>query len=1108
MSLEPTPVFFDPSRRRALWLGRAALAFGVALFALVVVFWASVLVVPVARRVRLARPRFLPDNPDRLGNTDRVPWKPRNPSRRHPDAAAAPGRAQGMVGGFFVDWDPASLESLRRHGDRLTHLFPGWLHLDPSGGRLDVSDSDPLDRAALSLARAQRLVVVPVVNNYADAIHDFDERRLHALLTDPARRRAVADSLRDYAIRCGYGGILLDLETEDPADRAALADFCAEVAARLHAHGLLVGACTQAGNPPETGAIAAPCDFVVPMLYDAHWAGGEPGPIAPEGWVRSQIDGLLRAVPAGKIALGVGNYAYDWAGGRPGARTLTFGEAMHTAHESLDGSDGVVRWDRASGNPHFTYEEEGARHQVWLMDGPVAWNLLRYARARGIGGRALWYVGSEDPTLWGFFGRGGDFAAPQALSDIRYGFEIDFEGEGELLDVAALPQTGHRTLSWGSDGRCVDERWDRYPSACVLRRSGRAPGRVALTFDDGPDPVWTPRVLDALRAAGVPATFFVLGSAVQAEPELLRRIWDEGHDVGNHSFYHPNLAAVGDMRAQLEIDATQRAIQSVLNRSTPLFRPPYGVDVQPETAAEAAPIALAQRLGYVTVAESVDPRDWESGSARPDAAQIVSRVVHDVEAGRGGVVLLHDAGGDRSETVRAIPQIVARLRARGYTFVRVSALAGAGDRATFFPPVPAGQRLLIRIDALAFLLSAGLGRLLSALLLFSLAMGALRTAGIALLALLQARRPPPPEPTPPFSVSVTIAAYGEEKVIERTLDALRASDYPDLEIVVVDDGSVDRTAQVVEAIAAVDPRVRLLRQENAGKAAALNRAIAASRGEIVVGIDADTLCAPGAIRSLARHFADPRVGAVAGNIRVGNHVNVWTRLQALEYATSQNFDRRAFTLLNAVSVVPGCIGAWRRAALEAAGGYARDTMAEDADLTWRVRRMGWRIATANDALAFTEAPETRGALLRQRFRWTFGTLQVMWKHRGALGDVRLGWFGTLVTPLLWVFSVVLPALAPVADAGIVAALASGRFAPVAGYLAACLGMEALAAALALSLDGADGARRRDLWLVPLQRTLWRYLLLAVLWRALLTALRGRRAGWGKLERTGTARVAP
>jgi peptidoglycan/xylan/chitin deacetylase (PgdA/CDA1 family)/spore germination protein YaaH/GT2 family glycosyltransferase len=1076
------------------------------------IFGASLLVVPVLRGARLRRSAFRPDNPARAGNAPKVRGRvrrerPKTPAR----TGTVSGQASGVVGAFYVDWDESSLASLQGHAAELTHLFPGWLHLDDTGA-LVCTDRDPSDDEARQLARQNGIAVVPLLNNFSANKNDFDDDRLHTLLMSPARRAALVEAVHDYLVSGGYAGIDIDLETDDDDDRALLPGLVAEFAARLRPERLLVTACTQAGDPEQATAVAHRCDFIIPMIYDLHWASGTPGPIAPQHWVQAEIDALLQHVPADKIVLALGNYAYDWRRGRAGARTLTFGEAMSTAQDA----DATVHVDPASSNPTFAYAEGDQAHDVWFLDAVTEYNVERYARARGIDGRALWYIGSEDPTLWTFFGKGKTPHDPAALATVRYGFEVDFDGDGEVLDLAEQPQVGTRRMEVDKDGTITGESFSTYPTPCLVRRSGKAEKEVALTFDDGPDPHWTAVVLDALRREGVPATFFVVGSQVQQYPGLVRRAFDEGHDIGNHSFTHPNLAHTSAARTRLELDATQRAIQAALDRSTTLFRPPYGIDVQPRTAEEMLPIAAARARGYVTVAEGIDPRDWETGPNRRTAAQIADRVIADSLAGahadtrwKGNIVLLHDAGGDRSATVDAIPLLVRALKAKGYRFVTVSQLLGESRQACF-PPLPGKQRLLALFDRMVFGISALGGRLLVGIFLATLVAGSVRLVLVGALAVRHATVPEPPfltASTGPL-VSVVIAAYNEVRVIERTVRALLDSDWTRLEVVVVDDGSTDGTDRVIDAAFAHDPRVRLLRQQNAGKAAAINRGIAQARGELLIGLDADTLFAPDTVSRLVRPFADPRVGAVAGNIQVGNRTNPLTRWQALEYATSQNFDRRACAVLDAIPVVPGCIGAWRLTAVQEAGGYQSDTLAEDADLTWRVHRTGWSIRCDNTALAYTEAPESLSALLKQRFRWTFGTLQVLFKHRDLLFRPSAGWLGMAVAPSLWIFQLLLPILAPAADLGLVLAALSGRLEAAAGYAAAFFAMELAAAALALHLDGVLRQRWGDLVGLVLQRVVYRYLLLVVLWRALSTALRGARAGWGKLERRGTARIHP
>ncbi len=521
------PIFYDPTQRRATAVRALGLLSVVLAAAVLAVFWASILAVPIAHRLRLPLPKFLPDNPRRAGESQHLPLQPeRIPTASHPisQGTTVSGKAHGVVGGFYVDWDEVSLASLKQHASELTHLFPGWLHLNDSGDGLVLTDHDPSDDAARAIAKEKRLAIFPLVNNFSANKNDFDEARLHLLVSDPARRTRFVSALLGYVQSHHYGGINIDLETERDEDRVALAQLVSEIAERFHACGLEVTACTQVGDPEQAAAIARPCDFVIPMIYDLHYASGSAGPIAPERWAEQELTHFLKVVPADKTVLAIGNYAYDWEAGKPGAKTLTFGEAMVTAQESQDGSDGIVRWDQESANPTFTYEEAGKRHQVWLLDAPTAYNFLKFAQKQGVSGRALWYVGSEDPTLWSCFGKGHTPTAPQALQTVKYGFELDFEGDGEVLDVATLPQTGARVLSTDTQGRITGERFTHYPTSCVLRRSGKAAKAIALTFDDGPDPRWTPAVLDALKSANVPATFCVTGVNAQEWPDLVRRV--------------------------------------------------------------------------------------------------------------------------------------------------------------------------------------------------------------------------------------------------------------------------------------------------------------------------------------------------------------------------------------------------------------------------------------------------------------------------------------------------------------------------------------------------------------------------------------------------------
>ena len=266
-------------------------------------------------------------------------------------------------------------------------------------------------------------------------------------------------------------------------------------------------------------------------------------------------------------------------------------------------------------------------------------------------------------------------------------------------------------------------------------------------------------------------------------------------------------------------------------------------------------------------------------------------------------------------------------------------------------------------------------------------------------------------------VAVLIPAYNEEKVIERTVQGALDSDYSNLRVIVIDDGSRDRTLEVVRRAFLREEaagKVIILTKPNGGKAEALNYGLDhIGDAEIFVGIDADTIIAPDAITRMVPHFLNPKVGAIAGNAKVGNRVNLWTRWQALEYITSQNFERRALNTLGAVSVVPGAIGAWRVSAVRAAGRFHVDTVAEDADLTMALLRSGYRVEYEDQALAFTEAPTNANALMRQRFRWSFGILQSIWKHSAVFA--RKGVLGFIALPNIFIFQILLPLVSPFID---------------------------------------------------------------------------------------------
>ncbi|HEY7181229.1 MAG TPA: glycosyltransferase [Blastocatellia bacterium] len=1143
------PIFHDPAGLRDRHLRRAWWGLAVVVTMLVGTLIAGLLIAPLLPRLDLRPLTGLPVAADARHPAPRLIIGKRAQRARRAQAALqralakariVPGHRPSQIKitaatvkaaarqpanrplaiGFYVNWDDSSYQSLKSHLSELDWVVPEWLRLQ-TGDQPFASEIDP---RALDLIRRTQpgTPIIPLLRNSKDGKWEPDTL-VRQIADEPSRARLV-NALTQFVIAQNFQGVCIDFEEMPDSAQPHLLRFMQELRAAFKQHNWIVAQAVPFDNPDwNYRAYAAAADYLMLMAYDDHWAGGDPGDICGQNWFDEALAKRMRELDGGRTIICVGGYGYDWAQGAEGAEK-TFQEAALTARDS----EAQINFDPVTRNPFFRYEEEdGSQHAVWFLDGVTAYNEMKAARPYAVAGFALWRMGSEDPSLWSVFGRNEMDAAPDGLKRIRYGYDVDFEGSGEILDVAARPKDGAREIEVdAATGLISSAQYTAIPSSYVIRRAGDRPGLVALTFDDGPDEKWTPQILDILKREGVRASFFIIGENGQANPELVERLAAEGHDIGNHSFTHPNLGEVPGEITDLELNATQRLIESLTGRSTRLFRAPYFGDAEPTTPDEVEPAARAKELGYIIVGLRVDPDDW----ALPGADAIVRRVVDGLTNPdpdkRGQVVLLHDSGGDRSQTVAALPALIHELRQRGYRFVTVSELAGL-TRDQAMPPLPADpERGWFARAGRLIIYALAVGEwALRWVFLIGIAMGLGRLVFIGALALIQWTRtrraerisgqaPGRPGAAPPF-VSVIIAAYNEEKVIAQTIGSLLASDYPAFEIIVVDDGSLDRTSAVARERFGVEPRMRLFMKPNGGKAEALNFGLKSARGEIIVALDADTIFQPETISALARHFDDPRVGAVAGNAKVGNRINVVTCWQALEYITSQNLDRRAFATLDCITVVPGAVGAWRRELLDRVGGFTPDTLAEDQDLTLRVRRLGYRIGYEERAVAWTEAPDTVRGLAKQRFRWSFGTLQCMWKHRDALFPPRYGALSLIAMPNVWVFQILFPLLSPVMDLMLLWTLVSAslerlehpeeyavaNLGQVLFYYALFLAADSLAAAFAFLLE-----RREQwslLWWLFLQRFCYRQVMYYVMVKSVVTAARGVMVGWGKLERKAT-----
>ena len=1123
------PIFLDTSGRRAPTLRVAAGLVAAAAILLLGGFVWSVAQSPRTTAFGMetyARPPLLKRPAKQLANARKALFSQISNDRRARPSAPLKSAAS-ITGAYFAPWRTTSIAGFRLHAAELTHVYPAWLSLTPDGAGVDNSFWRP-DRQATTkdltgIARAAGVRIVPVISNAQSGA--FDLKRVKAMLADPKRADDVARALTNFVQGNGYQGLQVDFELLDAPTAKALRPWIVNLARRIHAIGGELSVTLE--TDLDTGSaklLGSAADYSVVMAYDEHEGSGEPGPVASLAYTERMLKRFTAVLGADRVVMGVGAYGYDWTVKDKTGVPITNQQAIALAsrYRAADKPQDAIDFDPVAMEPTFQYFDDRQQlHEVWFLDAVTAQNALTLARGYHVRGAALWALGMEDPSTWAAFGRKAA-AAPDLRTVIVPG-EVQFIGDGELLRVVRRPQPGARTYETDpKTGLITDESYTAYPSGWLVNRSGNPEMTVALTFDDGPDPTWTPKILKILKETNTPATFFMIGAQVADYPDIVRMVWADGQEIGSHSFTHPNMAHVGEERVRLELAATQRAFQAVLGRSVVLFRPPYNADSQPQSYGEIMPIAVANEEGYVVAGETIDPNDWETTRPAPGGGRVKLTGVEITKeilarADYGDSILLHDGGGDRSATIDSLKGTIEAMRARGYRFVTIGELEGRSRDQTM-PLLPAADRSIAAVDNAAFTIRRVFNTVLFWGFSTAIALGLARVA--LMLGLAARKRAPRPPAIAGARVDVLVAAYNEAAVIVRTVSSLLATRGADVRVIVVDDGSTDGTGDVVEKAFGADPRVSLQRKANGGKASALNVALEHATADVVVGVDADTQLAPEALALLLRWFADPAVGAVAGNVKVGNRKGLVTRWQSIEYITSQNVDRRAMSRLNAITVVPGAIGAYRTDALRQVGGYRSDTLAEDMDLTWRLRIAGWRAVNEIDALAYTEAPASLSALMKQRFRWTYGTLQCLWKHRRA--TFRYGWFGGLALPTLWLFQIAAQVLAPFVDLQLLVAainwltnlvntLQHSDVQPasdntlwlVLAIYAAFMALEIAAGVVAYAFDRED---KRELWLLPTQRFVYRQIMYVVVWRALLRAMGGVGSSWGKLKRTGSVRM--
>ncbi|MBV9840803.1 MAG: glycosyltransferase [Sphingomonadaceae bacterium] len=1120
MSNDARPIFFDQSGRRKRRFTIGVVAFLALILLALLLFVTSIVEVAPQRQLPFEAERtpihgargpvgaLAHDAKKRLNRVIRdAGWfLPGSPSK--------PATPSALSVAFHAPWDDASAASLQRHVNDVDWLIPAWMSV--SGPRFTFTVFPDVRAHEILASATHRPKLLPMVQ---DAIQGtWDPKNAAGLLHDPRSRARFLDVLEQQLLRMRADGACFDIEAIPPSAQADYLRLLNEANTRFDRHGWLLTVAVPVGDPDwNLKAYAAIADKIFLMAYDEHDDSGDPGPIASQGWFIQTVAHALQGVPRDKVVVALGSYSYDWGKGVD-TDTLSVEDAWLRAHES----NTIPSFDKASANSVYDYDENGVHHEVWIEDAATIANEMAILRRSGLQGFALWRLGTEDPSIWELFGRAhANGADPRTIRAIPAGTDVDIEGSGEILRVGSVPVPGFRDVALDNHGLIADLRFTQLPLPYTIERAGYRPGYVALTFDDGPDANFTPKILDILRAKGVHATFFIIGENALTNRGLLNRLVAEGHEIGNHTYTHPNLGRMTTGETDLELNATQRLFQAFTGRSMRLFRAPYFGDAEPTTADEIDAVWRGQQLGYLSVGLHVDAQDWQRPGVPAIIRNVMDGVASDDPDRSAQVVLLHDSGGDRRQTIEALPTIIDQLRAKGYKFVTASQLIGL-TQDQVMPRIAASDRLAARMNLALFSTLGFIVQALHWLFAIAISVGIARSVLLSALALWQARREnrtvfPPIDPD--RFVSVLIPAFNEARVIERSVRRVLDSRDVEIEVIVIDDGSKDETSAIVRAAFADEPRVRLLTLENGGKARALNQGLLLARGEIVIALDADTQFEPTTIARLARWFVDPTIGAVAGNAKVGNRINLVTRWQALEYVTAQNLERRALAALGAMTVVPGAVGAWRAATLREIGGYPSDTLAEDQDLTIAIQRAGWDVRYDQYAVAWTEAPENAAGLAKQRFRWAFGTLQCLWKHRAVMAKGKPRGLAYIGLPQAILFQIGFAAISPVIDLALIVNIA-GTYISVHehGWAATQTDLykmliywllftmiDVLSGVIAFALERHE--RWRLLALMIPQRVGYRQIMYYVVLKALAQAARGPRVGWGKLERSGRVEAA-
>lgn len=978
------------------------------------------------------------------------------------------------IAGYVNQNEPASLTDFKNQSLQINLAFPNWYAIKDGTCRVDEQISENV-KTALAESNVR---IVPHVSNY-DMSAVYGSQMTKAL-KNKSTRDCMASALADRASLNGAEGILLDFIGLESADAKNYSAFISKLNELLHKNKKTLAITLPFSDPTIMKELSAKSDLIV--------LAPQPGSISNFG---TKLADVMKALPPEKVLVTLNSGGMDEVKGAPPKRLERFSDIM-----ALSKRVGALpKMEPKTGLMEFYYlDEKRIEHKITFYNGASTWNEWWLTRQFPILGFAVKSLGNEDPSVWSFINDADSLASSTAMVPALE--DVGYKDAGEVFRISSAPSEGALAIRTDDRGFIADAQFTALPAGYVLERIGRPiPDKnIVITFDAGPDPKSTLRILDALDRLKISAVFFVVGKYGQENPGLLKEINARGHLLGNHTYSYSPVQNMSESRLRVELNTTQRIIEAQNIEQTVLFRPPFDPDRSLWNQDLVKAVFTATKLGYIIVDTSIDTKDWQN----PGADKIASTIENESAKPNNHIVLLHDRNTNADQTISALEQAVPSLRAKGFQFVSLDEAISVPVSA-LNPPRSVEQALPGLLPTLATSIRNNIWTFVYWLFAITLVISILRILMLSFFVIRSARRGHKRFRRVPANmfVSILVPAYNEEKTILKTINSIQRSHHKNFEALVINDGSTDQTARAVKEVEKTDKRFRLINKPNGGKSSALNLGLQTAKSDLVITIDADTLLFPETVTELLKSFADPSVDAVCGNVEVGNRNNLLTGFQSLEYVTSQNFDRRAFDELNCISVVPGATGAWRKHRLLALGGYANDTLTEDADITLRLLRDGGRIIYCATAKSQTEAPETIGALAKQRFRWSYGTFQCMRKHWGAFFQGPLGW---IALPNMFVFQILFPLLAPIGDVVLILMLFRGDVRPILiGYIIFTI-MDACGSILAFTLEKRP---KREMWLVLIQRFFYRQFMYVTTFRSIFAILRGERYGWNKLKRLGT-----